>query len=89
MQTNNPQHIIAALNVENRQLRQQIQQLASQRSMQALADKLICAALTGAVVKATTAKEAAQIAVEAAQAVIEHFNPPQEEAPDHEINQRP
>lgn len=83
----NAPQMIQAQNVEISMLRKQVAQLQQERLNRMLFEKLVCSALTGAVSKSSTPKEAAQIAVESAQAVIAQFQPEQNE--DHEMNQRP
>lgn len=78
--SNNPQHIIAALNVENRALRQQIASLAETRQTRVLMEKLVCAALTGACARLNSPTEAAEFAAKSSDAVIAYFQKIQQES---------
>lgn len=72
MNTNNPTTIIQALNIENSRLKKHIGTLLAEREQQVLFDKLLCAALTGTCSRGTlTTKEAAQLAMESTQAMIQ------------------
>lgn len=67
---NDPKVIIQSLNLENRQLRQQVAMLSQQRSGQALFDKILAAATGGAAQTVSTPKEAAQRALEVTQEMM-------------------
>lgn len=68
---NDPKVIIQSLNLENRQLRQQVAMLSQQRSGQALFDKILAAATGGAAANASLIpKEAAQRAFEVTQEMM-------------------
>lgn len=90
MQTNDPKTIIQGLHVENRQLRQQVAMLAQRRTSEALTEKLICAALTGAMIRVESPKLAAEMAIQAADCTVALLAGPQQEPnEDPEMNQRP
>lgn len=84
----NHAQMIQAQNAEIAMLRRQNAVLAAERTNRSLNEKILCAALTGAVAKASTPAEAAQIALESAQALIDKLRP-QEDHGDPEMNQRP
>lgn len=84
----NANQMLQAQSVEINMLRKQNAQLLEARQQRMLLDKLLCAALTGAVSRAVTPDEAAQIAIESAQSVVNRLSGPDETA-DHEMNQRP
>lgn len=93
MQTNNAKTVIQALNIENRQLRQQIASLSEQKLSSMLYEKLLCAAVTGALTRAPSPKEAAVLALMTTDEVVARLNEPKQNPPDqitdHEMNQRP
>lgn len=81
---------IQALNLENRQLRMQVSALAERRRNENLIEKLICAGLTATLMRAESPKIAAEMAIQAADAVVAALQAAQQEPiTDPEMNQRP
>ena len=71
-------------------LRQQIAALSERNISQMLYEKLLCSAVTGALTRAPSPKEAAVLALMTTDEVIARLNEPkQNPSEDHEMNQRP
>lgn len=78
MNTNDPKIIVQALHVENRQLKAQLAALSHKQMNSMLYEKLLCAAVTGALTRAPSPKEAALLALQTADEVAARLNEPKQ-----------